>query len=247
MTIVRGTIDTSPYPIRVPVLQAIMRPEPIPSWRQMARAVLARTMPRRRFMVDVPCDSGAACLTFDDGPHPEYTPRILDILSENQVRATFFVIGEVAEKYPDLIRRIADEGHVIGNHTWKHCHPSQQSASELIQEVEKTDDFLCRLVGEAPRLFRPPMGKLSIRKFRRVWQAQKSVVLWNNDPKDFSCGSPYELRAKLTQQRPVDPGDIVLMHDNKPLAAEVISEVITSMKRRGIAFASPEDWLVQAN
>lgn len=243
MAVVRGTIDTSPYPIRVPVIQAIMRPEPIPSWRQMARAAMARTLPRHRFMVDVPYDTGSACLTFDDGPHPVYTPRILDILSEQQVTATFFVIGEEAEKHPDLVRRIANEGHVIGNHTWTHCHPGDQTADELIREVERADDLICGLVGECPRLFRPPMGKLSLRKFRRLWKAHKSVVLWSNDPKDFACGSPYELRAKLTQQQPVDPGDIVLMHDNKPFAAEVLSEVIDSMKRRGIAFASPANWL----
>lgn len=242
MAIVRGIIDVSPYPLRVPVIQAMKRPEPIPSWRQMARSILARAMPRRRFMVDVPRHVGAACLTFDDGPHPEYTPRILDILSEDQVKATFFVIGNVAEKHPDLVRRIMDEGHVIGNHTWTHSNPKCQSVDELVSEVEKADDLLTRLTGERPRLFRPPMGKLTMRKFRRLWQAEKSVVLWSNDPKDFACGSAYELRAKLVQERPVDPGDIVLMHDNRPYAVEVLSDVIASMKRRRIDFETPLNW-----
>ncbi len=243
MAVVRGTIDTSPFPIRVPVIQAIMRPEPLPSWRQIARAAMARTMSRRRFMVDVPSANGAACLTFDDGPHPEYTPQLLDVLRKSNATATFFVVGESAEKHPDLVRRIADEGHVIGNHTWTHCEPGRQSVNELLEEVKRTDDLICRLTGNVPQLFRPPMGKLTLQKFRQLWKAHKSVILWSNDPKDFACGSPYELKAKLVKQRPVQPGDIVLMHDNKPYAAEVLSEVIASMKRRGVSFASPQHWL----
>ena len=241
MTVVHGTFDTTFSNMRVPVIRALVQPEPIPSLRQLARSVLAKVLPRNRFMVDVPKFDGKACLTFDDGPHPDFTPRILDILKAENVSATFFLIGEEATKYPEIVRRIADEGHVTGNHTWTHQDPAALSGEDLATEIAKTDSLLKELTGACPQLFRPPMGRLTVGKLRRLWQMKKSIVLWSNDPKDFACGSSYELRAKLTQ-KPIDPGDIVLMHDNKPFSGEVLREVISNAKKRGILFDTPLSW-----
>ncbi|MDA1017441.1 MAG: polysaccharide deacetylase family protein [Planctomycetota bacterium] len=236
MTVVRGTFDTSFLQLRVPVIRAKRQPEPLPTYRQIVRAIMARVLPRSRFMVDVPKTKGRACLTFEDGPHPEYTPRILDVLKAEKVTGTFFLIGEKSQAHPDIVRRIVDEGHVVGNHTWTHPHPGTLSGSALVEEIESTDRLLNELTGKSPRLFRPPMGKLTIREFARVWRMSKSIVLWNNDPKDFACGSSYELRAKLSR-RPIEPGNIVLMHDNQPFSGDVLSETISHAKRRGIRFS----------
>src|SRR5262245_55440479 len=91
--------------------------------RQLAREALGLLLPKHRFALRGRRCDGAIHWTFDDGPHPEHTPRVLDVLAESGASATFFVVGQQAEKYPELVRRIVHEGHAIGNHTWSHCDP----------------------------------------------------------------------------------------------------------------------------
>src|SRR5262245_36754703 len=126
----------------------------MPALRQWIRTTLARTLPRNWFLVAGPSWSNTICLTFDDGPHPEHTPRVLDALKEAGVVGTFFVIGERAEQYPDLVRRIVSEGHVLGHHSFTHSPPHETSSRQLLAEVQRTRDLLRELVGEAPILFR---------------------------------------------------------------------------------------------
>ena len=96
--------------------------------RQLLRRLLATALPRRVFLTSGPATSREVCLTFDDGPHPEFTPALLDFLKSRMVRATFFVVGRQAEQYPELVRRMASEGHVIDNHSYAHPRPGQRSA-----------------------------------------------------------------------------------------------------------------------
>src|SRR5262249_10657688 len=121
-----------------------MRPFFPSRYRQAAKKALAAFLPRRRLLVHGPAQSSAVCLTFDDGPDPTYTPAVLDVLKSHAVSATFFVIGQKAERHPDLIRRMAAEGHVIGNHTYSHSDPEKTSAHDLIAEVGRTSDILRR-------------------------------------------------------------------------------------------------------
>ena len=97
-------------------------------------------------------------LTFDDGPHYKYTDKILDILEKYGVKATFFVIGENAERHPEKVKRIASLGHEIGNHTYSHPHLKKVSGTELGEEIQKASDVICKLTGKKPVLFRPPEG-----------------------------------------------------------------------------------------
>src|SRR5437016_5141960 len=162
--------------------------------RQLFRHVLAATLPRRRYLVSGPADSRSVCLTFDDGPHPEHTPRLLDVLRKLEVRASFFVVGREAEHYPDLVRRLADEGHVVGHHSYHHAAPAATSASQLLKEVRQTRDILTRLLGRTSDFFRPPQGKLTLAKLWKLWRAAQTLVLWNVDPRDYARNSPGELR-----------------------------------------------------
>ena len=109
---------------------------------------MAATLPRTLFMVSGPRDSNSVCLTFDDGPHPEHTVRVLDVLRRESVPATFFVIGERAEKCPDVVRCIVQEGHTLGHQTFFHTDPAQTSASQLLAEVRRTTATLSRIVGK---------------------------------------------------------------------------------------------------
>jgi glycosyltransferase involved in cell wall biosynthesis/peptidoglycan/xylan/chitin deacetylase (PgdA/CDA1 family) len=229
--------------VRATPRRAMIRTAPAPSrFRQLVRRLLAATLPRRLLLVRGPVSSQSLCLTFDDGPHPEHTPRLLDVLREQGVRATFFVIGKQAEAHPDLVRRMAAEGHLVGHHSFSHSEPGRTPAAQLIAEVHQTRDLLAGLVGAPPRLFRPPHGKLTARKLWGLWRAGQAVVLWNADPKDFACAGPDDLRCWF-QGHPPRGGDVVLMHDNWPYAYQVLPELVAECRRRGLGFATIDEWV----
>lgn len=208
--------------------------------RQVARAALAATLPRKLFMVRGPRKSNRICLTFDDGPYPEQTPRLLDVLKQHRVPATFFVVGRQAERHPDIIRRIADEGHELGHHTFDHRKPETVSAAQLMREIERTTELLERLTGNRSRLFRPPWGKLSLAKLLHLWRAGQSVVLWNVDPKDCSGASTAEILSWFQAHR-IRRGDIVLMHDDMPHGAAIVPQLVQA--NPNLEFATVSDLL----
>ena len=100
-------------------------------------------------------------LTFDDGPHPSTTPHILDILKKRHLRAAFFVLGLQANKYPDIIKRMHDEGHIIGNHTYGHKNLTQLKPAQIKKEIESTNDLIEKITGERPKFMRPPYGAVN--------------------------------------------------------------------------------------
>lgn len=207
----------------------------------MARRGLAATLPRHWLLVRGTARN-SVCLTFDDGPDPVQTPRVLDALEELGIPATFFVVGERAERHPALIRRIVDEGHALGHHSFTHSVPHQTSASRLLAEVRQTRTLLHNLVGRNPTLFRPPHGKLTARKALGLWRERQTIVLWNVDPKDFACESAEELRTWF-RHRPLVGGDIVLLHDNRPHAADALPELVRATRANGLTFTTPQAWL----
>ena len=122
--------------------------------RQLAQRGLLSCVPRRRLLESLP-GTEAIYLTFDDGPHPEYTPRVLDVLAEYHAQATFFVVGQQCERYPDLVRRISAEGHAIGNHTYSHVKARDVSSSNYIDEVMRTNNDHSITRGKAMFTFSP--------------------------------------------------------------------------------------------
>jgi peptidoglycan-N-acetylglucosamine deacetylase len=211
-------------------------------WRQSLRRGMTATLPRRLFMTSGPKGCGATCLTFDDGPHPEHTPRLLDVLARLGVRATFFVVGCRAERHPDLVRRMAVEGHEVGNHSFSHPAPGSITTGQTIAEARRTNTLLAELTGRSPALFRPPHGKVTAGVLWRLCRAGLTVVLWNVDPKDFSRETPGEVLAWF-RDRPVGGGDIVLMHDNVPHAVEVLPALIEEVRTRRLDFTTPSRWI----
>ena len=210
-------------------------------WRQLLRAGMAALLPRRLYLVSGPASSGEVCLTFDDGPHPEHTPRLLDVLKAHGVHATFFVVGRQAANYPDLVCRIADEGHELGNHSYLHADSRLLSGAEAAHDILRTQELLRRLVGVAPTAYRPPRGKLSVGTTLRLWRAGLSVALWNVDPRDYSCASVAEM-AGWFRKHPLCGGDVVLFHDRLPHAAAVLPELIETTRARGLSFATVSRW-----
>ncbi len=194
------------------------------------------------FLLKGPAGCGSICLTFDDGPHPVHTPLLLDALGEHGVAATFFVVGARARRYPDLVRRIASEGHAVGNHTLCHRKPSRTPWWRLIEEVRRTGDLLGQILGEGTTLFRPPYGRLSGPKLLSLWAAGQTVVLWNANPRDFACQTADEVRSWF-RSRPLRGGDLVLMHDNRPHAADVVPDLASSARERGLTFSTVIPWV----
>ncbi len=234
-----GKIATTTRAARAPGHGETMRA--VRAFRQLVRGAMATALPRGRFMVRGPRHSNAVCLTFDDGPDPDHTPRVLDALKAAGVPATFFVIGQRAERHPDLVRRIVAEGHALGHHTFTHSDPRRTSARRFLDEVRRTRELLRSVAGVSPTLFRPPHGKLTPGKLWGLWRQGQTVVLWNVDPKDFSRNSDGELREWFRGRRP-EGGDIVLLHDDRPFAAGVLGELIGEARGRGLTFTTPADW-----
>ncbi len=206
----------------------------------LPKSLLLTHGPRRRTRgIDIPRSPCEIALTFDDGPHPEHTPRLLDLLADAGARATFFVVGERAEQHPGLIRRIADEGHELGNHTWTHSEPSQTSAARFLEEVAQTRRLIQDLASHDCRLTRPPKGALTIRKALGLWRQQQTVALWNVDPKDFSMLDTAAMSQWLGGYRP-QSGDIVLLHDNHPRTAVAVEQLV---ENHALRFVTLSDWL----
>jgi peptidoglycan/xylan/chitin deacetylase (PgdA/CDA1 family) len=203
--------------------------------RRATKAALSALLPRRFFTVSGARGSRRVWLTFDDGPHPEHTPRLLDVLRDAGVPATFFVIGRGATAHPEIVRRMKAEGHAVGNHTFNHVDAAAMATASFIEEVRRADRVLEAILGHEPRLFRPPWGRLRAAQYLRLFAAGKRVVLWNNDPNDGN-GSPAETTLAWFRSRPPRGGDIVLMHDDHPHAALVLPELIAAARAEGLEF-----------
>jgi peptidoglycan/xylan/chitin deacetylase (PgdA/CDA1 family) len=146
------------------------------------------------------------------------------------------------ESNPKLVRRMADEGHVIGHHTFDHSRLDRISLRETVNQIQRTDRLFERIIGRKVALFRPPRGRLTAAKMLRLWAAGMSIVLWSSDPKDCERQSAAELSAWFNVHR-VQAGDVVLMHDDQPHAAQALPELVADAEGRGLEFTSPLSWI----
>lgn len=156
-------------------------------------------------------------LTFDDGPYPPYTDQILDVLKERQVPATFFVIGQNAAKYPDLIRRIAAEGHQLGNHTYNHVDLLKLDRQAIISEIAETNKVIAGALGYTPHVIRPPHGFRDAVVMDAMAEYQLKVVEWSVSSRDW-VNPGVEVIVERTLGK-VQNGSIILLHDGDGIAA----------------------------
>ena len=173
-------------------------------------------------------------LTFDDGPHPRYTPQILDILKEYGVSATFFAVGVNAETYPELIARELQEGHEVGNHTYNHYHVNKLTKGALYEDIEACNATLEKIVAGRIRLFRPPEGVCS-EGIKEVCASENlTIVMWSVDTRDWAHTPPAEIYANVKKN--VQNGSIILMHDfigkNSP-TPEALRRIIPMLQELG--------------
>lgn len=157
-----------------------------------------------------------AYLTFDDGPDPEFTPAVLDLLAKHHIQASFFVLGEACVAHPALVRRIADAGHDIGIHSYSHAHPWRLSQADVREEIRRCYHTLADTTGNATQLFRPAYGRIRPAALAQAKALGLHTVLWNRSVVDWGrWGTVEAIQRRLTATK---PGDIVLMHDARPEA-----------------------------
>ncbi|HPT83994.1 MAG TPA: polysaccharide deacetylase family protein [Limnochordia bacterium] len=160
--------------------------------------------------------SNKVAITFDDGPSREFTPAILDILREYDVPATFFMVGSHVEKYPDIARRIVEEGHAVGNHTQNHRNLPTLSTIELQKELMDATAVIAEVTGEYPLYVRPPRGMYDARFRRMAKLLGQEIVLWSISTRDWRFGVTASYIERLVE-RQVRGGDIILFHDSGAL------------------------------
>ncbi len=155
-------------------------------------------------------------LTFDDGPYPPYTGQILDILKEYQVPATFFILGQNAEKYPDLVRRIVAEGHQIGNHTYSHLDLLKADRPTIADQIDRTGKIIADITGQKPRVVRPPHGFRDAVVIDVITERGLKVVEWSVSSRDWT-NPGVEAIVSRTMSR-VQSGSVILLHDGDGVA-----------------------------
>lgn len=175
-------------------------------------------------------------LTFDDGPHPQYTPKILAILRKYHVKATFFVVGEMAAKQPELIRAEAADGHVVGNHTYHHVNLTKIPDSSIPIEWQAAQDVIKGITGKSMRFCRPPGGDYDGEVMKDATDLGLVTVLWTDDPGDYASPGDKAIKRRVLSR--IDDGGIILIHDGIQQTIDVLPQIIENLKKRGFRFVT---------
>jgi peptidoglycan/xylan/chitin deacetylase (PgdA/CDA1 family) len=198
-------------------------------------------------------DSRLVALTFDDGPTPEFSLKVLKILEDYGVRATFFVVGMEAEQHPDIIMYMDDAGHEIGNHTYSHPRLGDISEDQLVGEIEKTNDVIYKIIRKYPKYFRAPGGRYDTSLRKKLQINGRKLVNWSLNAKDYTSLSPQfnemDFSDDLTQNlvkrvlSKVTNGDIILFHNGSGETIKALPTIIEELRRRGFGFVTISEML----
>ena len=178
-------------------------------------------------------------LTFDDGPSPYYTPQILAILQQYNVKATFFCIGRQVARYPDLVRQEYNDGNLIGNHTWSHPNLALLSSSEILTQINLTADAIQQATGVRPTLFRPPYGVVNTRVLAKVNLLGLTTIIWNDEARDWSMPGTGVIISRILNL--AGDGAIILLHDGGGDRSQTIAAlptIIQTLRLRGFKFVT---------
>ena len=186
------------------------------------------------------CDKLIA-LTFDDGPHPKYTSLVLDVLKKHNACATFFIVGERAEKLPEIVSRTSLEGHSIGNHTYDHTELTRLSDKEIISQISRTNNVIEKITGIRPTLLRPPLGARNKHVDSIIKGQNMYNILWNVDPVDWDSKGAQLIHNRVVKN--IQSGDIVIMHDFYPNTVTATDMILSTLSNEGYRFVTVEEIL----
>lgn len=199
------------------------------------RLRVLRFLPNGWLMTSGP--TGAArnlYLTFDDGPHPDHTPALLDLLAEHGAKASFFLVGREVERHDALARRIASEGHTLGNHSYSHPRFEALTLDEQLEEIERTQRLLTGIDGRSRHAFRPPRGVLTGAMLASLVRRRHRIDYWSYDSLDYSRRPVPELLETI-QRHPPRGGDIILMHDDSEHSLTLLRALIPAWIAQGFS------------
>ncbi|MCK8624399.1 polysaccharide deacetylase family protein [Apilactobacillus sp. M161] len=201
--------------------------------RQMSGIILNRYLPKPYRFKNVNNNAKTVALTFDDGPDPTLTPKLLKILRRYKVPATFFELGSNVSKYPNISKQVAESGNLIGNHSWSHPQLNSLSKEQINKQIASTNAAIYKATGKMPSYLRPPYGATNSTVSK---VAQCPIVMWSVDSMDWKF-----LNALQTEQqviKTVYPGSIILMHDIHPTSVQAVPSIINSLRSRGYHFVT---------
>ena len=197
------------------------------SWDRISQAVTEDVKPR-------------LALTFDDGPHPVYTPKLLDGLKERNVKATFFVVGKNIEGREDIIKRMDEEGHLIGNHTYDHVKITGLPEEEACAQITKTSELVKEITGKNTEFVRPPFG---------AWDKKLECgfemfpVLWSIDPLDWTTKNVDAVVQKVLSR--AEENSIILLHDYYDSSVEAALKIVDALLERGFEFVTVDELVLE--
>lgn len=179
-------------------------------------------------------DGDYVALTFDDGPNPQYTGQVLDILKEADVKATFFMLGAAVARHPDIAARVAQEGHTVANHSYYHLNWNTISVARLEDEMAWTSAAIVKATGESPLWLRPPGGRTNSRVYRMAREQNLALVMWDADTSDWKRPPPATITYNALSG--IRPGGTILMHDgggDRSNTVAALPGIIDGIKKRG--------------
>ncbi|MFD1677114.1 polysaccharide deacetylase family protein [Alicyclobacillus fodiniaquatilis] len=198
----------------------------------------------------VKTEKKVVALTFDDGPDPTYTPKILRLLERYHDHATFFLIGSKVQQYPEVTHQVFSLGNELGNHTFSHCHIADMSERELSQELRKTNDAIVRATGLSPKYFRPPRGFYDENSVLTAHQNGYPVIMWSWDEDSHDWQAPGVGKIVQTVLKHVHSGDIILFHDgtnNSKQTVAALTTILPTLQREGYKCVTISELLSLSN
>lgn len=204
---------------------------------------------RKGTIYRVKTDKKRVVLTFDDGPSPDWTPKILDELARENIKAVFFMIGHHAQKYPDIARRVAQEGHTIGNHGYAHSVMLYYTPAEIEEEIKYTEHVIREITGQTTKYFRPPKAWLRKRIKEKIKSMGYETILWSLNSKDWVSFNHKSIVKYISKN--IKNGDILLFHDSgnvstieggrRTQTVKSISLLARTLRKKGFEFVTIEE------
>jgi len=188
-----------------------------------------------------------AALTFDDGPGPHFTEMVLDELQRLHLTATFFIVGKNAAKHPEIVARIAEEGHIIASHSWDHANMAKLSEAQIQAQLDKTNELIRKLTGHEPLLFRAPYGSSSLELEKQLQKRNLQLIGWSVDTRDWE-GPSAETIVQTVQQQ-IKPGGIILQHCASGVGTDLsntvqaLPQIVRMLQEQGYTFVTVPELL----
>ncbi len=176
-------------------------------------------------------------MTYDDGPHAQFTPRLLDMLKERNIKVTFFLVGKNVAEYPQIVKRMVEEGHEVASHSWSHPLLSKMSDAAVAEQLKKTHAAIKAASGVEPVTMRPPYGGFTQRQQR--WcngEFGYKTILWDVDPLDWKVRNAAHVQREILSK--TKPGSIVLTHDIHKSTVDAMPATLDALLEKGFKFVT---------